>query len=345
MLNIFSYILKIYLYLQFLFGFIFVSSAIAEETKYVNVYSARQSELIKPLLIKFSETYNIKFRLVTGKADQLLERLKREGKNTQADVILTTDAGRLWRASKLDLLKTVDNNSFNTLVPKDFRDSNNKWWGLSLRARVFVYSKERVKMEELKGYLDLEDKKWKGRILTRSSSNIYNQSLIASMIDVYGLQRTEIWAKKLVKNFSRKPVGGDRDQIRAVAAGEGDIAIVNSYYYANMLLSSEKDKISNTAIYFPSNNRFKTHFNISGIGITKYAKNYDEALILLKFLLGDEAQSMYASLNHEYPIRENIDASNIVKKFGDFELQKTPVEIYGKFNSEAIKIADKVGWR
>ena len=198
----------------------------------VNVYSARKEKLIKPLLDEFTEATGIKVNLLTGKADALLKRLETEGPNTHADVLITVDAGRLDRAKKMQLLSTINSSKLNQAIPENLRDRDGQWYGLSLRSRPIMYAKGRgrVKKENLSSYEDLADPKWKGRICIRSSSNIYNQSLVASMIVANGEEKTEQWAEGLVANMARSPKGGDRDQIKAVAAGQCDIAVANTYY-------------------------------------------------------------------------------------------------------------------
>ncbi|HPY42096.1 MAG TPA: extracellular solute-binding protein, partial [Thiolinea sp.] len=200
----------------------------------VNVYSSRQEQLIRPVLDKFTASSGIKVNLVSGKDDALLERLKLEGENSPADVLMTADAGRLYRAKDLGLSQVVDSQTLNNAIPQNLRDPENQWFGLTYRARPIFYVKEKVKPEELSSYADLANPKWKGKICVRSSDNIYNQSLLASMIASQGIEATTKWAEGLVKNFARPPEGADRDQLKAAAAGMCDLAISNTYYYGQM---------------------------------------------------------------------------------------------------------------
>jgi len=320
----------------------FSFKAISEE---VNLYSARKEHLIKPLTDNFTEKTGIKVNIITAKAPQLHQRIIREGKNSQADVLLTTDAGNLWKASSENLFQEINSNFLLSRIPKKYRDINNEWFGLSLRARIIVYSLERVSLDELKGYKHLSDPIFRNRILIRSSSNIYNQSLIAHMISKYGVENTELWALGLVKNFSREPAGGDRDQIKGVAAGEGDIAIVNSYYIAKMLNSDNKYLFDNLGIYFPSDETMGVHLNISGAGILKHSPNSNNGIKFIEFLASDEAQLIYANTNYEYPVVNKIKIPVILQGFGNYIEDNILTSEYGRLGSEAIKLADRVGWK
>ena len=242
----------------------------------VNVYSARKETLIKPLLDQFTRDTGIEANLITGKADAFIKRLEIEGKNTPADILLTVDAARLVRAKEKGLFQEVISDALNKVIPNYFRDIDNHWFGLSLRSRVIVFAPDRVNKGELIDYLDLANSKWKGRICVRSSSNIYNQSLVASMIAHHGINKIEIWASRLVENFARPSKGGDRDQIKAVAIGVCDIALVNNYYLAGMLESSQEYETyaaKKVKLFWPDQNGHGAHVNISGAGVTKYAKN------------------------------------------------------------------------
>ena len=227
----------------------------AQAEEELNVYSARKEAYIKPLLDQFAELHKIKINLVTSKADALIERLNNEGKNSPADVLITTDAGRLHRAKAAGLLQAIHSEEISKQAPEQYRDPEGYWFGLSLRARVIVADKERVDLSELSTYEALTDPKWKKRICIRSSNNIYNQSLVASLISHHGVEATQAWAQKLVPNFARKPQGGDRDQVKAVAAGQCDIAVVNSYYLGKMLIGKEEQKAaaSKVTLFWPDN--------------------------------------------------------------------------------------------
>lgn len=324
---------------------IFGSSAAAEE---VNVYSSRKEALIKPLLDRFSEDTGIAVKLVTGSPTQLIERMAAEGRNSPADILITADAGNLARAKEAGLLQTSDSSDLDAAVPDRFRDPDKMWWGLSLRARVVVYATDRVDAGELTTYEDLADPKWSDRLLVRSSSNIYNQSLIASMISTHGDREAEDWARGLVANMARSPKGGDTDQIRAVAAGEGDIAIVNTYYFGRLAASTkteDRDVVDKTRLFFPNQRDRGTHVNVSGAGIATHAPHPENAMRLLEYLASAPAQALFAELNHEIPVRDGVTVSSIVESWGTFKKDDLPLAQLGELNRAAIELADRAGWR
>lgn len=315
----------------------------------VNVYSARKEALIKPLLDKFSAETGIKTNLITAKADKLLTRMINEGQNTPADVFITVDAGRLSRAKEAGLLQPINSSLIDKTVPTHLRDNDKFWVGLSQRARIIFYAKDRVKPEELSSYEDLADVKWHKRICIRGSGNIYNQSLVASMIAVNGNEKTQQWAVDLVSNFSSDPKGGDRDQIKAAAAGQCDLAIANTYYYGAML-SNKKDPAQVEAankmgVFWPNQADRGAHVNVSGAGISKYSKNRENAVQLLEYLVSDEAQAWYASENYEYPVSQSAKVSGLVAGWGEFKSDTLNLSQLGVFNSDAVKIMDKAGWK
>ncbi|TXS92700.1 Fe(3+) ABC transporter substrate-binding protein [Parahaliea maris] len=320
------------------------TSALASE---VNVYSARQEALIKPILDRFTEESGIKVNLITGGGDALLTRLRSEGRNSPADMLLTVDAGRLYRAREADVLQPLHSDFLKKVVPANLRDSEDYWYGLSVRARVIAYNRERVKPEELSTYEALTDPSWKGRLCIRSSGNIYNQSLVAGMIATEGADAAASWAKGIVANFARPPQGGDRDQIKAVAAGQCDVALVNSYYYGAMLQSGgeEEAAANKVALFFPNQDGRGTHVNVSGAGITRAATHVAEAKALIEFLAGEEAQHWYAERNNEYPVREDIEPSKRLQSWGEFESDSVDVTDLGRLNAEAVMIMDRANWK
>jgi len=314
----------------------------------VSIYSARKEALIKPLLDQFTKETGIEVNLVTGKADTLLKRLEVEGKNTPADILLTVDVARLVRAKEKGLFQVIDSDVLERTIPEHYRDSDKQWFGLSLRSRVIVYAPDRVKEEELSSYQNLADNKWKNRICIRSSSNVYNQSLVAAMIANDGVEKTETWATALVKNFARIPKGGDRDQIKAVAAGVCDVAIVNNYYLAGMLESSQKNEVAaanKIKLFWPNQYGRGTHINISGAGILKPAKHKKEAIQLLEYLVSDKSQQWYADTNHEYSINPDIESNSILKCWGKFKADNLNLNLLGKYNTEAVLLMDRAGWK
>jgi iron(III) transport system substrate-binding protein len=317
----------------------------------VNIYSYRQEALIKPQLEAFRRTTGISYKLITGKAGGLLQRLKNEGMNSPADVLLTVDAGRMHRAIELGILQPVRSPILEAQIPPRFRDPEGRWFGLGVRARAIFYHVDRVKPSQLSSYEDLAKSQWKGRILIRSSNNIYNQSLLASMIKHHGLDKAEAWARGIVANLARRPQGGDRDQLRAVAAGEGDVAIANNYYYARLLTSKKaKDRkvTEKVKVFWPNQsgpNGWGTHVNVSGAAVTKSAKNRANAIRLLEFLVGEGAQRIYASVGYEYPVRRGVTRGSVVAGMGHFKMDNLPLENLGRHNAEAVRIFDRVGWR
>ncbi|MBF0394379.1 MAG: Fe(3+) ABC transporter substrate-binding protein [Alphaproteobacteria bacterium] len=314
----------------------------------VNVYSARNDALIKPLLDEFTAKTGIKANLLAGKPEQLLERLKSEGASSPADVLITTDAGNLWAAKEAGVLQPIKSATLDANIPAQLRDPEGAWFGLSQRARVIFAAKDRVKPGEITSYEDLADPKWKGRVCIRGSDNIYNQSLLAAMIATSGVEKAEAWAKGVTANMARKPQGGDRDQILAVAAGECDVAVANTYYYGGMLTGKKEDEkkaAEAVALVWPNQQGRGTHVNISGAAVTKSAKNKDEAVKLIEFLSGDEAQRIYAETNIEYPVKQGVAWSPLLDSWGRFKTDDLNVAALGKNNPEAVKIFDRVGWR
>ncbi|MET0109205.1 MAG: Fe(3+) ABC transporter substrate-binding protein [Candidatus Thiodiazotropha sp.] len=326
--------------------FIVPSLSLADEV--VNLYSARKENLIKPLLDRFSEETGIKVNLVTGKADALLQRLQSEGRNTPADMLITTDAGRLHRAKAAGVTQAVESGVLRDLVPESFRDPDGHWYGLSLRARPILYVKGKVDPSRLSTYEALVDPEWDDRICIRSSGNIYNQSLVASMIAANGAGATETWAKAFVKQFARPPKGGDRDQIKAAAAGLCDIAIANTYYLAGMLTSKDKaqrDAAAKLAVFWPNQQGRGAHVNVSGAALTKAAKNRKNAIKLLEFLVNRDSQAWYAEANGEYPVRKDVDANQLLKGWGDFKMDRLNLAQLGLLNPDALRMMDRAGWK
>jgi len=329
-------------------GGLTLAVSVAANSAEVNIYSYRKEALIKPQLEAFRKSTGISYKLITGKAGGLLQRLKNEGLNSPADIIFTVDAGRLHRAVKMGLLQSVRSPILEAQIPARFRDPEGRWFGLGIRARPIFYHVDRVKPSELSTYEALTDSKWKDRILIRSSNNIYNQSLLASLISHHGVKKAEAWARGIVNNLARRPQGGDRDQLRAVAAGEGDIAIANNYYYARLLTSKkarDRKVTDKVKVFWPNQVGPGTHVNISGAAVTKSAKNKASAIRLLEFLVGEGAQRIYASVGYEYPVRAGIARGLVVAGMGRFKMDDMPLDNFGKYNAEAVRIFDRVGWR
>jgi len=321
------------------------AASIADE---INIYSARNESLIKPILDKFSEQSGIKVNLVTGKADALISRMQGEGQFSPVDVLVTVDAGRLARAKNLGLTQVIPDDVSLDGVNTTLVDPSRHWTGLTKRARPIMYAKDRVDTAKLSTMESLTDAEWKGRICIRSSSNIYNQSMTAALIEQVGADNAEQWAKGLVANFARPPAGGDRDQIRAVAAGQCDIAIANTYYLAGMRESQDKDTrdvANSVGVFWPNQDGRGVHINISGIAIAKHAKNLEQAKALIKFMLSEEAQQWYAQTNGEYPVIESVEWSDTLKAMGTFKHESISLQVVGEKNAEALKLMDRAGWK
>jgi iron(III) transport system substrate-binding protein len=314
----------------------------------VNLYSARKEELIKPLLDRFTADTGIKVNLVTGKADALLKRLESEGRNTPADLLLTTDAGRLYRAYEAGLLQPVRSDTLERAVPAIYRDPEGHWFGVSVRARVLMYASDRLDPAGLSTYEDLADERWKGRICIRSSNNIYNQSLVASLIVAHGEAETEAWAKGLIANLARPPKGGDRDQIKAVAAGQCDVAVANTYYLGTMLNSSDpaqREAAAKISVFWPNQADRGSHVNVSGAGVTRHARNRNNAVRLLEFMTTEESQRWYADANLEYPVRTGITLNPTLEAWGTFAGDTINLAELGRHNAAAVRLMDRAGWK
>lgn len=314
----------------------------------VNVYSSRHYKADRDLFDRFHAKTGIRVNVVQGKANALFERLRREGRNSPADLLITVDAGNLGRAQAARLFQPVRSALIDAAVPATYREPGGHWVGLTMRARVIMYHKDRIKPAQLSTYEALADPKWKGRVLIRSSNNIYNQSLVASLIAANGAEKTLAWAKALVANMARKPKGGDRDQIRAVGSGEGDIAIANTYYMAGLVASKnprDQALVKKIGVFFPNQAGRGAHVNISGAGVTRYAKNKAEALKLLEFMVQKDSQILFSNANYEYPVRPDVPVSKILASWGEFKADRINVGELGGRNAEAVRIMDRAGWR
>jgi len=321
-------------------------SAFAKEV--VNVYTHRHYDTDKELYKEFEKNTGITVNVVKAKAGELIKRLEIEGKNSPADVLVTVDVANLYRAKELGLFQPIKSKILAEAIPSNLIDKDNQWFALTKRARVVVYNRDVVKPKELSTYADLVNKKWKDRILIRSSNNKYNQSLVSSILTHEGEKETLKWLNGFVENFARKPKGSDRDQMRAVASGEGDIAIVNTYYVGKMLNSkkpADRAVAEKLGIFFPNQKTTGTHINVSGAGVTASSKNVDNATKFIEFLVSDRAQKMFAKANYEYPVKKGIKASSLVTSWGSFKEDDISLDIVGENNKKAVQLMDKAGWR
>ena len=316
----------------------------------INLYSQRHYTVDKKQYENFEKLTGIKVNVVKANADELIERLKNEGENSPADLFITVDAGKLFRAKDLGLLQKVTNPKITKNIDPSLIDKDGFWVPITYRARILVYSNDRVNKDELSTYQNLTNEKWKNRILVRSSSNAYNQALMSSIVANEGTEAAEQWASGLVENFSRDPKGSDRDQVKAIAAGQGDVAIVNSYYIGLLLSSSKQEELKAgkaVSVFFPNQgeNESGTHINVSGIGLTKYSPNKENALKLIEYLTSKEAQKLYINTSYEYPVNPNVEPAEIVKNWGEFRRDSLDLNLLGKFRKEAILVFDKSGWK
>ena len=338
---------------QILFLFILIASACSinnETSNEINLYSQRHYAVDELQYNNFTEKTGIKVNVVKANADELIERLKNEGGSSPADLFVTVDAGKLFNAREAGVLQKIPSESINQNIMGELRDPEGFWAPITYRSRVIVYSNERVKKSDLSTYEDLANPKWKNRLLVRSSSNAYNQALMSSLVANLGSENTESWASAVVSNFARDPKGSDRDQVKAIAAGQGDIAIVNSYYIG-LLLASEKEEELNAgnsvSVFFPNQGESDrgSHINISALGLIKSSPNIENAIKLIEYLTSEEAQDVYVNNSYEYPANSMVEPSQIVKSWGGFKIDKLNLNALGEFRPEALRIFDKTGWK
>ena len=321
-------------------------------TSEVNVYTSRHYDSDDALYEEFTKETGIDINIISGKGSALLERIKSEGKNSPADIFFTVDAGNLWKVQEYGLFQAIKSKKILLSVPEELRGPNDEWTAIAKRARVIFYNPENVSEEMIKDidYEDLSNPEWRNKIVIRSSSNMYNQSLVASLISNLGEEQTESWANKLVSNFARKPQGNDRSQIIAVANGEADLAIANSYYIGIMLSGSAGEEqlvaAKKVKMAFPNQKNRGTHINISGAGILKSAPNQKNANRFLEFLISKKVQKTMVDKSYEYPILESIRPSDEIASFGtDFKEDQISVKSFGELNPSAVRLMDRSGWK
>jgi iron(III) transport system substrate-binding protein len=319
------------------------------QDKELNLYSSRHYQTDEALYTGFTKLTGIKVNRIEAGEDALLERIRNEGARSPADVLVTVDAGRLWRAEQMGMFQPVKSAQLDARIPASFREPNGLWYGFSLRARVIAYNKSRVGAGELKDYQDLADAKWKGRLCMRSSSNIYNLSLMGALIDHLGEAQAEAWAKAVRANLAREPKGGDTDQLKSVAAGECDVTISNQYYYARLARSQKADEravAEKLGIVFPNQSSWGTHVNISGAGVMKNAPHREAAIRFLEYLASDDAQRYFANGNNEWPVVAGVQVVNpVLSYFGAFKYDPVNVAVLGRNQPGAQKLYDRVAWK
>lgn len=321
-------------------------AAAAAQAEEVVVYSARNEQLIKPLFDAYTRDTGVQIKFITDKEGPLMARLQAEGKNTPADVLLTVDAGNLWQASNEGLLRPIKSKTLETNVPKHLRDPDNEWFGLSVRARTMVYNTNKVKPADLSTYEDLAGPKWKGRLCLRTSKKVYNQSLVAMMITEYGEGKTEDMVRGWVNNLATSPFPDDTKAMEAVAAGQCDVTLVNTYYFGRLM---EKQPRLPLAIFWPNQNLKSkaagVHVNISGAGVTRHAKNPAGAQKLIEWLSSDKAQNLFADVNLEYPVNPTVAPDKTVAAWGSFKQNLINVKEAGSLQAKAVKLMDHASYK
>jgi len=319
---------------------------VAQAAGEVNVYSYRQPYLIEPLFKAFTKTSGVKVNVIFA-SKGLIERMAAEGVNSPADVLLTVDVGLLTSAVAKGVAQSLKSSVIEKNIPAAYRDPEGQWFGLTRRARVIYASKARVKQDRIT-YEELADPKWKGKICIRSGQHVYNVALIASMIAHQGEAKTKEWLKGLKANLARKPSGNDRAQVKGVYSGECDLAVGNTYYMAKMMLNDkqpeQKKWAASVKMLFPNTMARGVHVNISGMVLAKHAPNKENAIKLMEFLSGDKAQKIYASVNHEYPVKDGVPWSDLVKSWGDFKADSISLEEVAKYRKRASELVDEVGF-
>ena len=308
----------------------------------VTIYSSRNEQLIKPLLDRYTEQTGVKVELVTDSTGPLMARLKAEGQNTPADMLLTVDAGNLWQAAEQGLLQPVSSTVLEANVPEKYRDPQGQWTGLSLRARTIFYDPSKVSADQLSTYADLADPKWKGRLCLRTSKKVYNQSLVASMMEHLGQEKTEEIVRGWVDNLATDVFSDDTSMLEAIAAGQCEVGVANSYYYGRILDEKPDFPVN---IFWANQDTTGTHVNISGAGVVASSDNPDGTLKLIEWLSSDEAQGLYASSDKEFPVKEGIDESDMLRSWGPFNKDDISVQKFGELQTQAIQLMDKAGYK
>jgi iron(III) transport system substrate-binding protein len=313
----------------------------------VNLYSSRHYDTDERLYTDFTEATGITVNRIEGKADELITRMQAEGANSPADVLITVDTSRLKRAKDAGVLQAVESDVLEQRIPSNLQDTDNTWFGFSQRARIVFYDKANV-TEPPMDYVSLADPKYKGMVCIRSSSNTYNQTLLASIVENHGEAAARAWAQGVVDNFAREPQGGDTDQLRGIVSGECDIAISNTYYFARALrtqVDGVSEEIDSIGWIFPAQEAEGAHMNLSGAGVAAHAPNRENAVAFLEYLASDQAQQYFSAGNDEYPTVEGVTLSESVAKLGEFEGDKVDLSAVAENLPLAQQIFNDVGWK
>ena len=326
-----------------------LSTPVVAQNKVVNVYSGRHYQTDEALYAGFTKATGIKVNRIEASEDAIIERIRSEGPRSPADVMITVDAGRLWRAEQLGLFQPVKSAALESRIPQSLREPGGHWFGFSTRARVIAYNKAKVQPGEIKTYEELADPRWKGRVCMRSSTNVYNLSLMGALLDHLGEARAEAWAQGVRANLAQEPKGGDTDQLKAVAAGQCDVTVSNQYYYARLARSQkpdEKQVAERIGIVLPNQASWGTHVNISGAGVLKHAPNRDNAVRFLEYLASDDAQRYFADGNNEWPVVRTVKVDNpVLNALGDFKRDNLNVAVLGRNQPGSQRIYDRVAWK
>jgi iron(III) transport system substrate-binding protein len=326
-----------------------LAASAAAQQKVVNLYSSRHYQTDELLYSDFTKRTGIQVKRIEAAEDPLIQRIRSEGAASPADVLITVDAGRLWRAEQLGLFQPVRSAVLESRLPPHMRALNNEWFGFSARARVIVYNRALINPAEVQNYEDLAHPRLKRQICTRSGSHVYNLSLMSALIEHWGERNAEEWARGVVANFARSPRGGDTDQIRAVAAGECAVAISNSYYYVRLMTSDrpeDRKAIEAAGLIWPNQKSFGTHLNVSGAGVTRHAPNREAAVQFLEYLASDSAQTYFAQGNNEWPVVKGAKLENkALASLGEFKSDTLNIGVLGKNQPLAQKIFDRVGFK
>lgn len=331
------------------FSLVFLLPAVVTaQTKTVTVYSHRHYEADKKLYERFTAETGIKVQVLPGDADQLIERLRGEGASSPADLLITADVGRLYRADQLGLFQPLADAGITALVPAPLRDPNDRWTALTRRARILVWDKSVSATAPVATYEDLASPAMAGSVLVRSSGNLYNISLVSALLAHWGVEKTQRWAQGLASNLAKAPQGGDRDQMKALAAGQGKVAVTNTYYLGQLLNSpnaAEREVGLKMGVIFPNQKDIGTHINISGVGLLARSPNPEGARALVRYLLSDESQALFAAENYEYPVRDSVPLAPVVQSWGTFRADDLALGTLGELSPQALAIVDKAGWK
>ncbi len=314
----------------------------------LNLYSARHYDADEALYQAFTAATGIQVRVLQGDSDQLIERIRREGRASPADVLITVDAGRLWRAEQAGILAPVNSALLQTRIPAHLRHPDNLWFGFSTRLRLIFYNKAVYPEPPLSRYEDLADARFRGQLCIRSSNNVYNQSMLAAMLVANGPEATLTWSRQMLANLARPVQGGDTDQIRGVAAGECDLAVANHYYFLRLALAedpAQRTIADQVGLIFPNQQDRGVHVNVGGAGMLKHAPNPAHALAFLEFLASDAAQALFASGSYEFPVVADVPLHPALAQWQHLVMDEINVSLLGSYNAEAVRIADRAGWR